>query len=276
MQTLSEIKAILAGAGLSPRKALGQNFLVDHNLIRKLVDASGVKAGETVLEIGPGTGTMTEELLDRGCRVVASELDGGLAAMLRAKFASRGDAFRLVEGDCLAGKHALNPGILEAVGSGPFVLVSNLPYGAATPAMNILLADVPACRGLFVTIQLEVAQRLMARPSTRDYGSISILAQATAELELIAKAPPECFWPRPDVHSAMLAARRLAVPRCETPGVMAKWCQTLFEKRRKQLGAVLGRGLAWPEGIRPEQRAEELDLDQLIALWRVVREAASA
>jgi 16S rRNA A1518/A1519 N6-dimethyltransferase RsmA/KsgA/DIM1 with predicted DNA glycosylase/AP lyase activity len=74
----------------------------------------------------------------------------------------------------------------------------------------------------------------------------------------------------------MLAARRLAVPRCETPGAMAKWCQTLFEKRRKQLGAVLGRGLAWPAGIRPEQRAEELDLDQLIALWRVVREAASA
>ncbi|MFZ4429574.1 MAG: 16S rRNA (adenine(1518)-N(6)/adenine(1519)-N(6))-dimethyltransferase RsmA [Phycisphaerales bacterium] len=276
MQTLSEIKAMLAGAGLSPRKALGQNFLVDHNLIRKLVDASGVMAGETVLEVGPGTGTMTEELLDRGCRVVASELDGGLAAMLRARFAPRGDAFRLVEGDCLAGKHALNPEVLQAVGGGPFVLVSNLPYGAATPVMNILLAEMPACRGLFVTIQLEVAQRLMARPSTRDYGSISILAQATAELELIAKAPPECFWPRPDVHSAMLAARRLAVPRCETPGVMAKWCQTLFEKRRKQLGAVLGRGLAWPEGIRPEQRAEELDLDQLIALWRVVREAASA
>lgn len=271
MQTLSEIKAILAGAGLSPRKALGQNFLVDHNLIRKLVDAAGVTPGETVLEIGPGTGTMTEELLDRGCRVVASELDGGLAAMLRARFAPRGEGFRLVEGDCLAGKHALNPEVLAAVGGGPFVLVSNLPYGAATPVMNILLAEVPACRGLFVTIQLEVAQRLMAKPSTRDYGSISILAQATAELELIAKAPPECFWPRPDVHSAMLAARRLAVPRCETPGVMARWCQSLFEKRRKQLGAVLGRGLAWPEGIRPEQRAEELDIDQLVALWRVAR-----
>jgi len=268
MQTLSEIKAILAANGLSPRKALGQNFLVDQNLIRKIVDAAAVQPGETVLEIGPGTGTMTEELLDRGARVIAAELDGGLATMLRARFADRGEAFTMVEGDCLAGKHALNPAILEAVGDRPFVLVSNLPYGAATPAMNILLAEHPACRGLFVTIQLEVAQRLMAKPSTRDYGSISVLAQTVADLELIVKAPPECFWPRPEVHSAMLAARRKPEPMCSRPGEFAKWAQGLFEKRRKQLGAVLGRDRAWPVGIAPEARAEELTVSQLIELWR--------
>ena len=270
MQTLSEIKELLAQHGLSPRKALGQNFLVDHNLIRKLVDAAALSPGELVLEIGPGTGTMTEELLDRGCAVIAAELDGGLAAMLRARFADR-PAFSLVEGDCLDGKHVLSAKIVEAIAGRPFVLVSNLPYGAATPVMNLLLADFPNCRGLFVTIQLEVAQRLMAKPATRDFGSISVLAQTVAQLELIVKASPGCFWPQPEVHSAMLAARRLATPLCSEPGPFSKWCQTLFEKRRKQLGAIIGRDRVWPAGIAPEARAEELTIEQLISLWHSAR-----
>lgn len=269
MQTLSDIKAILAASGLSPRKALGQNFLVDHNLIRKLVDAAALAPGELVLEIGPGTGTMTEELLERGCTVIAAELDGGLAAMLRTRFADRGGAFTMVEGDCLDGKHALSAKIIEAIAGRPFVLVSNLPYGAGTPVMNLLLAYFPNCRGLFVTIQLEVAQRMMAKPSTRDYGSISVLTQTVATMELVAKAPPECFWPRPDVHSAMLAVRRMPAPLCEDAAGFSRWCQGLFEKRRKQLGAVIGRDRVWPEGIEPNARAEELSVPQLIALWRV-------
>ena len=272
MQTLTQIKELLETRGLSPRKSLGQNFLIDHNLIRRLVDAAEVGAGSVVLEIGPGTGTMTEELLDRGCRVIACELDRGLAAMLRERFAApspHADRFTLIEGDCLAGKHALNPEILAAIGEGEFTLVSNLPYGAATPVMSILLADHPRCRGLFVTIQREVADRLAAKPGTKEYGTLSVLAQTVAELLPVAKLPPECFWPRPEVASSMLAMRRRPAPLAPDPRALAAFCQRLFEHRRKQIGSILGRGegaVAWPSGVAPEHRAEQLRVDQLIAL----------
>ncbi len=275
MQPLSEIRALLAANGLSPLKSLGQNFLIDHNLIRKLADAAAIRPGELVLEIGPGTGTLTEELLARGAHVIAAELDQGLAALLRARFvppAYEAAAFTLIEGDCLRNKHALSEAIVRAVADRPFVLVANLPYDAGTPAMTVLLADFPLCRGLFVTIQYEVAQRLAARAGTREFGAISVLAQTTSTIEIIAKAPPGCFWPQPGVHSALVAIRRRAEPLCESPGPFSRWCQRLLEKRRKQLGAVLERNTAWPAGIDPIMRAETLTIDQLIALWRIAGE----
>src|SRR4051812_5019410 len=108
MQTLIQIRALLEERGLAPRKSLGQNFLIDQNLIRKLVDASGVGAGDLVLEVGPGTGTLTEELLERGCEVVACELDRGLAELLRERLGAN-PRFTLVEGDCLASKREIAP-----------------------------------------------------------------------------------------------------------------------------------------------------------------------
>lgn len=265
MQTLAQIKSLLEARGLSPRHQFGQNFLTDHNLIRKLVDAASLSPLDTVLEIGPGTGTMTEELLARGVRVVAAEIDRGLAALLRERFAAD-SRFTLVEGDCLASKHALAPALLDALGPGPFKLVSNLPYAAATPVMLTLLADTPACQGQFVTIQLEVAQRLAAPSGSRDFGTISVIAQAVASVKLIAKLPGECFWPRPDVTSAMVSLTPLEAPFTAHPRRLADFVQTLFEKRRKQLGAVLGREREWPAGISPNDRAEALSIPQLIAL----------
>lgn len=265
MQTLAEIKSLLEARGLSPRHQFGQNFLTDHNLIRKLVDAAGLSPGDTVLEIGPGTGTMTEEVLARGARVVAAEIDRGLATLLRERFAAE-SRFVLIEGDCLASKHELAPALLAAVGPGPFKLVSNLPYAAATPVMLALLADTPACRGQFVTIQLEVAQRLAAKPGSKDFGTISVIAQAVASVKLLAKLPGECFWPRPDVTSAMVSLTPLEKPLTAHPRRLADFVQSLFEKRRKQLGAVLGRERAWPAGISPTDRAEALSIRQLIEL----------
>lgn len=269
MQTLAEIKSLLESRGLSPRYAFGQNFLIDHNLIRKLVDASGVGPGEAVLEIGPGTGTLTEELLGRGGRVVAAEIDRGMVALLRERLGTNPN-FTLVEGDCLATKHDLAPGLLEALGPGPFRLVANLPYAAGTPVMMALLADVPRCGSLFVTIQLEVAQRLLAKPSSKDFGPLAVLAQSVGEVTMIAKLPPECFWPRPDVTSAMVGIVRRPVPLTADARALVDFAQELFGKRRKQLGAILGRARPFPPGVDPAARAESLTIEQFerLRLWR--------
>lgn len=266
MQTLAQIKDLLAIHGLSPRKSLGQNFLIDHNLIRKLVEASGAGPGDLVLEVGPGTGALTEALLDRGCEVVACELDRGLARLLRERF----PRVTLVEGDCLkAGKH-LAPELAGALGGRPFVMAANLPYNAASPLIAALLINHPECRAMFVTIQREVADRLLARPGSREYGTLGVLTQAMAEVERIAVLPPECFWPRPDVTSAMVSIRRRRAPLTDEPAGFAGFLTGLFSKRRKQLGAVLGRDRAWPQGITPTMRAEDLGVERLIELARVV------
>lgn len=275
MQTLSEIKSILASRGLSPKKSLGQNFLHDHNLIRKLVDAAAVSRGETVLEVGPGTGALTVELLARGCRVVACELDDDLAGHLSdampAVAAEHQTSFSLVHADCLESKREVSRAVMAAIGGVPFVLVANLPYGAATPLMLALLTRHPECRGLFVTVQREVADRMLAKQGDDAYGTISVVSAACATGERVAKLPPECFWPRPDVESAMLALRRIATPLCaDLPG-LADFTQQLFAQRRKQLRSVLGReaaeGPRWPRGIDPGARAESLTPAEIVGLF---------
>lgn len=258
---------MLAERGLSPRRSLGQNFLVDHNLVRKLVEASGPP--KLALEVGPGTGVLTDALLEAGAEVVACELDRGLATALRERYAGRA-GFTLIEGDCLDGKHGLNAEVVSALGGRGFSLVANLPYNAATPLILALACDHPECPAMYVTVQHELALRLSATVGGEDYGPLSIVVTALAEVERLATLPPECFWPRPEVTSAMVAIRRRARPRTDDPRGLAAFCRTIFASRRKQLGSVLGRGLSWPEGISPTARAEQLDVDQILALKRVV------
>lgn len=268
MQTQSDIRAILAARGLSPKHRFGQNFLVDHNLLRKLVDASGIGPDSLVVEIGPGTGTMSEEILARGSELVAIELDRDLAAHLREHFAAN-PRFTLLEGDCLDGKRALNADALARLAGRPFTLVANLPYQAASPVMAIC-ATMPQCLGQYVTIQREVGDRLRAQPNSGEYGPLTIIVQAFCEVEQIAVLPPGCFWPSPDVTSAMLALRPRAtpsIPHAEADA-FGSFVHTLFSKRRKQLGAILGRARAWPEGIDPTARPESLAIADLARLWR--------
>jgi 16S rRNA (adenine1518-N6/adenine1519-N6)-dimethyltransferase len=292
MQTLGEIKSILEAIGATPKRSLGQNFLVDHNLIRKLVDSAGVVKGDVVLEVGPGTGTMTEELLDRGAVVVACEMDDGLAGMLHERMperlAKRGlpsTNFTLVHGDCLEGKHAVNPRLLAAIQErtgdpasvGAFKLVANLPYGAGTPLMSALLVAHPACELLAVTIQREVADRLLAGPGSKDYGPIGVIAQALCELQRVATCGPECFWPRPEVTSAMVCLRRRARPMTDDPRRLSAACRVLFSQRRKQIGGLIGKLVNLETlsqqpgcgGITSTMRAEQLTIEQIVALSRL-------
>lgn len=292
MQPLSEIKTLLRESGLAPRKSLGQNFLIDHNLIARLLDAAEVGAAEgpsprppdpspprrvpLVLEVGPGTGAMTEELLSRGCEVVAAELDHGLCDLLRSRLGSN-PRFTLIEGDCLASKSCLSDALVGALDRRPFRLVSNLPYGAGTGVLLALLTRHPECDRMGVTIQREVAQRLAAAPGTPEYGSISVVAQCVATLRHLATLPPECFWPRPDVTSAMVVLDRREHPLTADAAGLADFCKRAFAGRRKQLRGLLrsmGVSAELPEGIAPDARIEDLAPPQIAELHRCARGAA--
>ncbi|MBZ0173468.1 MAG: 16S rRNA (adenine(1518)-N(6)/adenine(1519)-N(6))-dimethyltransferase RsmA, partial [Phycisphaerales bacterium] len=243
------------------KKSLGQNFLIDKNLVNKLVDASGVGTGDLVLEVGPGTGTLTGVLLEHGCDVVASELDDGLARLVSERFSDR-SRLTLIHGDCLSSKRVLSPEIAGALGDRPFRLVANLPYQAATPLMLVLLTGHPNCRGMAVTIQKEVADRLMAGPGSKVYGTISVIAQCTARVRRVANLPNECFWPRPKVTSSMVTLERLDEPLTDDAARLGAFCQRVFAGRRKQLAGLLrSHGLTpdpWPENIAPSARIESL------------------
>lgn len=265
MQTLSEIKDVLSAHGLSPKKAMGQNFLCDHNLIRKLVDRAGVSEGELVLEVGPGTGVLTDELIERSARVIACEMDDGLAQIMRERF---GDRITLIHGDCLETKRAINEEIARAIGGDDFKLVANLPYSAATPLMLTLAIDYPNCRGMYVTVQKEVAERLRAHPRTKAYGEVSVIAQALCEVERVATLPPHCFWPRPKVTSEMIGLDRRASPMTDEPRALAEGVHRLFAERRKQIGRLFDEKTELPAGVERTMRAEALTVEQAVRLSR--------
>ncbi len=285
MQTLSEIRELLAMAGHEPKRALGQNFLIDHNLIRKLVDASGVHAGDLVLEIGPGTGALTVELLERGCRVIACELDRDFVRLLNETLVKNHPGrLMIIEGDCLADKRSVHEEIVEAIDDRPFKMVANLPYHAATPVMLALMTQHPQCSGMYTTIQHEVVERFGASPSSKTYGTISIIAQCLGEVSIIAKLAPGCFWPQPSVGSAMMRwERSLEATASEDPAwwaTMSDMIQSLFQRRRKKLAgsvkAMTKNQILWPDGVSGDDRIDALTPTQANALCKAIAKAQSA
>lgn len=285
MQTLTQIRDLLALAGHEPKKALGQNFLIDHNLIRKLVDASGVQQGDLVLEVGPGTGALTVELLERGCIVIACELDKDLVRVLNETLCEQyPDSLSIIEGDCLANKRAMHEDIVDAINGRDFKLVANLPYHAATPLMLALMTQHPNCKGMFTTIQHEVVDRFGASANSKVYGTISIIAQCIGQVGTIAKLAPGCFWPQPNVGSAMMrwerSEERTASEHASWWATMADMTQSLFQRRRKKLAGsvkvMTKTPIDWPIGVSSDARIDALTPSQVNALCKAIAAAQDA
>jgi 16S rRNA (adenine1518-N6/adenine1519-N6)-dimethyltransferase len=273
-QTVTEIKALLAEVGMHPRRRFGQNFLVDAAKLQRIVHAADLSRGQVVLEVGPGTGVLTEALLAAEARVVVVEIDRDLAALLRRRLGPDSERFILLNADALAGKHELNPQVVDALrrfGGGPFMLVANLPYNIASPLLANLAADHPTMKGAVVMVQKEVAQRLTARPGGKDYGPISVLLQALCDLSIVDTLPPACFWPQPKVDSAVVKIIRRAAPLTDDPVSLSAIVHRLFSQRRKQIGAVLGRDRRLPTGFDPAARPERLTVEQFVTLSKVIR-----
>ena len=265
MQTLTEIRSLLEQRGLHPKHRLGQNFLHDQNQLRKLIHAAEVQTGDRVVEVGPGTGTLSEALVDAGCELTACELDEDMAQIVSERL---GDRMSLVRGDCLDGPRKLSAALNDAIGNEPFKLVANLPYGAASPLMSLLAVD-ERCQGQFVTIQREVGERLLARPGTKTWGPLTIFVRAYCSVRLIGRLSPHCFWPAPKVESVMIAITPHRSPVELPESILSQVVHTLFTKRRKQLGSILGRQTVLPEGIDSDRRPDSLSIEELIALSRL-------
>ncbi len=270
--TLSRRQAgeLLDRHGLAPRRALGQNFVVDPNTVRRIARLAGVGPADAVVEIGAGLGSLTEALAETGAFVRAVEVDTGLAAVLRERVSRLG--VDVVEGDARTLDWAQ-----VLAGHESWTLVANLPYNLATPLVADLLDEVPAIRRMLVMVQREVADRLTAGPGSAAYGAVSVKVASWAVAAAVGRVPPTVFLPRPKVESALVAVTRLAEPAIP-PDVDRDALFTLvragFGQRRKMLRRSLA-GLVRPEafaaaGLRPEARAEELAVEDWVALTRAV------
>jgi 16S rRNA (adenine1518-N6/adenine1519-N6)-dimethyltransferase len=213
-------------------KHLGQHLLVDPGYLRKVIDNSELQDVDLVLEVGPGTGNLTELLIPAAKKVLAVELDRRFCELLRNKFAT---PFELFEGDILAAGD-LNPGVLEKLPE-KWALVANLPYNVASPIMVEALYLPNPPKFMCVTIQKEVAQRMVAGPGTRTYGVLSVLIQALAEVKIVSHIPPGAFLPPPKVHSSIVKIV-YAPEKAKTvadPAHFRKIASRIFQHRRKNL-----------------------------------------
>lgn len=278
-----ELRALVEAAGVRPSRASGQNFLIDDNLAVAIArDGTGDDEArdDVVLEIGTGPGVLTEHLLPRAWHVLTVELDPRLAALSRERLAAAGN-LTLVEADALANKNQLNPRVLEALA--PLLathprlrVVANLPYAVATPLVVGLLAERLPLSLMVVMVQLEAAERFAAGVGHPQYGAVSVLCAALCErIKLLRKVPPDVFWPRPKVSSAVVRFD----PRPQRQVGFESFSavvRALFNYRRKTVPKAAREvserepGLAWLVGavtrrvdekaLDPRARPEDLDV----------------
>lgn len=277
-------RALMDAHGFRPSRRLGQNFLLEPALHAALADAAGIGPNDLVLEVGPGLGFLTRELCARARAVIAVEVDARLAAILAGELREmpHGDRVRLVTSDVLGRGGVLAAAVvqaLEAERGGRFVVAANLPYAVTGPFLAaVVQAEAGAPDSMALLVQLELAERITARPGTAAYGGPGALLQAGYDVELVRRVGREVFRPRPNVDSAIVrAAARPDAPLHRLAAVdrarFARFVRILFGARRKMLRHGLERagrelGIRWAEQPdRVERRAEELSGEELLALF---------
>jgi 16S rRNA (adenine1518-N6/adenine1519-N6)-dimethyltransferase len=227
VQSRSEVKALLASHGLSPDKKLGQHFLADPNITRKIAGLAGVEPGDRVVEIGPGTGTLTAALEEIGAVVTAIEVDESLRPLLEEVTSAT-----LVFGD------ASDMDLSAVLGSGAWTLVSNLPYNVGTSIVLDALRHVPQIRRFVVMVQLEVAERLVALPGSKTYGLPSVVVGLHGSARIALRVPPQVFVPQPRVGSAVVVIERRPAHRLVEPAI--EIAARAFNQRRLAEAAASG------------------------------------
>lgn len=251
-------------------KKLGQNFLIDENIVRNIVAAAELSDKDTVLEVGPGIGTLTQGLAESGAAVVAVELDKRLLPVLDTTLEGY-DNVRIVNGDIL------QVDIMQTVGVDEFKVCANLPYYITTPIIFALLEKRLPMERLVAMVQKEVAERMAAKPGGKDYGALSVAIQYYTEPEIAFIVPPSSFIPAPSVDSAVIVCKRREKPPVEVcdEALFFRVVKAAFSLRRKMLNnslknmGIKGEQVAkWLElaGVDGKRRAETLSLEDFAAL----------
>jgi 16S rRNA (adenine1518-N6/adenine1519-N6)-dimethyltransferase len=302
-QTTVFLKQLFAQVGFVIDARRGQNFLVDLNLLELLVRSANIGPEDVVLEVGAGTGALTERLARVAGRVVSVEIDPRLAQLARDRLvavdADLADRVAFVEGDVLAAKHRLSPAVLAAIEaaraaapSGRFRLVANLPYCVATPVISNLLALPRPFDTATVTVQREMAERMTAAAGSHAYNGLSVWVGSQCRGGIVRVLPPAVFWPRPKVDSAIVHLelepdRRAAIGDL---GRFHEFVRDVFCHRRKLLRGVLVRMAGGKQnagsaatvadvfdrlGLGPDARAEEIGPDAFVRLARAFHDGGA-
>lgn len=265
-QTRTEIAALLDRHGLRPKHRLGQHFLADPNVTRRIVAASGVGSGDRVVEIGAGTGTLTAALAEAGARVVAYEMDEGLRPILEEVTEGLDVELRFID--------ATKVDFGARFPDGPWTLVANLPYNVGTGLVMDILRLAPAFARLVIMVQREVGERFVAGVGDDEYGVPSVVVGIHGEAKLLFRVPPQVFYPAPRVESVVIGIdRKEAPPHAERAVELAK---AAFSKRRKMVRASLAQvspdivAVLESVGIEPSVRAEDLAPEDYVRLAEVL------
>jgi 16S rRNA (adenine1518-N6/adenine1519-N6)-dimethyltransferase len=278
--TPASVRALLDEHGIHPKKSLGQHFLADPNTARRVAALAAVQPGDAVVEIGPGLGSLTLALVERGARVLAVEVDTRLAAVLESVLQTAG----VEEEVDVQVADALTVDWHTVLGGAPeWSCVSNLPYNVAVPVVVRLLENARAVTRIVAMVQREVGERLAAGPGDPEYGAVSVKVRYHAEVSLLGMVPPAVFVPRPKVDSALVGMDRRAAPPVTVPSEdeLFELVRSGFSQRRKMLRRslrpVLGAdasAVLEAAGVEPTARAETLGLDEWAALARSAADAA--